>query len=238
MCYNGQKHERRVFSLERRASAGVKTEKEGELDKIAYEYLKKKIILGELKPGQSITEIDISKELNMSRTPVRAALKMLGNEKLVKLFPSKGAFVSELTMRDIEELFGFRILLESEALKYFVQFAPDGVIDGHIKVFESCLDMGEFSEDYHLADSMFHMDIMKYIRNSRILETYVQLLDQIDRARHIAALDPRRVRSTPVEHMEILEYAKARDLEKATDALIKHLKSVEDSTLDSFRNVY
>lgn len=214
------------------------TESRVELDKRAYEYLKRKIILGEVQPGESLVETDISKELNMSRTPVRAALKMLESENLVKLFPAKGAFVANLTIQDIEELFEYRILLETEALKSFIKNASDALIDTYLDAFKRYSDMDEFKEDYHAMDSQFHLDIMKFIHNSKILSTYFQLQDLIDWSRHIAALDQSRVRSTPGEHIEVLNYMKARDLEKANEALVKHLKSVEASVLSSYRNVY
>lgn len=209
-----------------------------ELDKTAYLYLKNKIISGELHPGQSIVETEISNELNMSRTPVRAALKMLEKDSLVKVFPAKGAFVADLTVQDIEELFEFRILLEKEGLRCFINNAPDDVIDHYLSLFNRYTDMGQFLEDYHDVDSNFHMTIMKYIQNTRIISTYVQLYELINWSRHIAANDKNRARSTPKEHIDILEYAKKRDIENATAALVKHLKSVEQSVIYSYKNIF
>lgn len=205
-----------------------------ELDRQAYEYLKKKIILCELEPGQSIVENDISMELNISRTPVRAALKKLENENLVKLFPGKGAFVTDVTTQDIEELFQYRQLLECEALKKYIQDVPDISTDKYIEQFSKFQRMEKFSEEYHHIDLQFHMEIMRYIRNSRMLATYMQLCDQIDRLRHMAAQDESRLRSTLGEHLLILEEVKKRDYERAREALANHLKNVKGSTMAAF----
>jgi len=204
----------------------------------AYVYLKKKIINCEFVPGQSIVENDISQELNISRTPIRSALRQLESEQLVRLIPNKGALVTEVSFTDIEELFEFRTLLEIRALRNYVQFASDAQIEEHYKTFERYQGMKNFSEEYHDEDSRFHSNIVKYIRNSRMLTTYYQLCDQINRLRHIAALDPSRVGSTPQEHIEILKWIKIRDAENAEKAMVQHLDAVKKSVMNSFKNVY
>ncbi len=212
-----------------------KTEKSCELDKLAYEWLKSKIIACELEPGQSIVENDISQELEISRTPVRAALKMLENENLVRIFPGKGAFVTDITTQDIEELFEYRILLEREALKNYIKYATEESIDMHVECFSAFQQMESFSKKYHEIDAQFHMEIMRNIRNSRMLATYMQLRDQLDRLRHIAALDSNRLRSTPAEHLDILAAVKQRDYMQAETALVNHLLKVKQSTMNAFR---
>ena len=204
----------------------------------AYVYLKDQIVNCQFAPGQSIVENEVSQALSISRTPVRSALRLLENEKLVRLVPNKGAFVTEVSTTDIEELFEYRILLEARALKNYIQFATDAQIDQFIDLFKSHEGMENFSEEYHAVDADFHMSIVHYIRNTRMLDTYYQLCDQIDRLRHFAALDPSRVVSTPQEHLDILNWIKARDFEHAEQALVQHLEAVKLSVINSFRNVY
>ena len=204
----------------------------------AYTYLKKKIISCEFEPGQSIVENDISLALNISRTPIRSALRQLESEQLVRLIPNKGALVTDVSVTDIEELFEFRTLLEIRALRNYVQYASDAQIAEFYQTFERYQGMKNFSEEYHDEDSRFHSSIVKYIRNSRMLTTYYQLCDQINRLRHIAALDPSRAGSTPQEHIEILKWIQIRDAENAEKAMIKHLEAVKMSVMNSFKNVY
>ena len=204
------------------------------LDQQAYEYLKRKIITGELAPKQSLTESEISAELNISRTPVRSAMKMLESSQLVEIIPGRGAFVTDVSIQDIRELFDYRILLECAALKNYMQMVPAVVVDQFIADFSECKKMEEFNEDYHVLDMNFHMEIIRYIGNSRMLTTYMHLHDQIDRFRHIAALDPARLRSTPDEHLYILQAVKQGDAEMAQAMLSGHLENVKRSTEAAF----
>lgn len=84
---------------------------------IAYEQIKKAILLKKLLPGQRLTEQWLGENLKMSRTPVRAALKKLEEERLVEMIANRGAFVYKPDMKEIKDVFDVRILLESYAAK-------------------------------------------------------------------------------------------------------------------------
>src|SRR5699024_9514850 len=84
---------------------------------IAYEKIKRAIMLKRLLPGQQLAEEWISKNLNMSRTPVRAALKKLQEERLVEIIPRRGAFVYEPSIKEIQDVFDVRLILECFAAK-------------------------------------------------------------------------------------------------------------------------
>ena len=74
------------------------------LKNVAYDYLLDAITSYEMKPGQAIVEQDVSDKLGISRTPIREALKQLESEGLVRHFPSRGTFVTNLTVQDVESL--------------------------------------------------------------------------------------------------------------------------------------
>ncbi len=81
---------------------------------IVYENLKRRIITNILKPGDPLNEGVLSKELKISKTPVREALQQLEKKGLVENIPGKGAFVSRFSFQDIRELFEIREILECE----------------------------------------------------------------------------------------------------------------------------
>ena len=87
------------------------------LKNVAYEYLLNAIMSYELKPGQVIVEQEVSDQLGISRTPIREAFKQLESEGLVHHFPSRGTFVTNLTVQDVEEIFQLREMFELTALK-------------------------------------------------------------------------------------------------------------------------
>ena len=84
---------------------------------IVYENLKRRIITNILKPGDPLNEGVLSKELKISKTPVREALQQLEKKGLVENIPGKGAFVSRFSFQDIRELFEIREILECEVIR-------------------------------------------------------------------------------------------------------------------------
>ena len=91
--------------------------KDKSLEDKAYNYLHDMIIQHKLQAGKRIIESDIADCLGMSRTPVRAALRRLEEEKLVYSLQNLGTFVEQLTVKDVLEMNELRIVLEVKALE-------------------------------------------------------------------------------------------------------------------------
>src|SRR5690606_31788629 len=83
----------------------------------AYQFLREKLIAGELNPGSRLSDLALAKEIGMSRTPVREAINQLASEDLVELVPHNGAFVKVPDEREVEELYDLRQLLETFAVE-------------------------------------------------------------------------------------------------------------------------
>lgn len=91
--------------------------KQVSLSQQAYECIKQEIVSLKLPPGSVINEIDLQEELDLGRTPIREALKRLSLEKLVIIVPRRGMFVTEIGIRDLQQLFEMRLPLESLAAR-------------------------------------------------------------------------------------------------------------------------
>ncbi|NLA59101.1 MAG: GntR family transcriptional regulator [Firmicutes bacterium] len=87
-----------------------------------YEELRRQILEGELPSGTRLTETKLAETFNTSRTPVREALALLRNEGLVCHKPGIGLVVSEVSIKDIEELMGIRRVLEEYALDQAIDY--------------------------------------------------------------------------------------------------------------------
>jgi DNA-binding GntR family transcriptional regulator len=85
------------------------------------QHLRKQIIMGILPPGSSLIENQLSSELGISRPPLREALRVLEYEGLIKNFPRKGSFVSEMSVKDFVEVSQIRIMIESFAIDLLQQ---------------------------------------------------------------------------------------------------------------------
>lgn len=84
-------------------------------DDLVADKIREAILHGALKPGEKIDEIGLAERLEVSRTPVRAALRTLAAEGLVTIYPHKGAIVNELSPEGLEEIYYIRSLLEGNA---------------------------------------------------------------------------------------------------------------------------
>ncbi|MEA3359914.1 MAG: GntR family transcriptional regulator [Thermodesulfobacteriota bacterium] len=83
---------------------------------IATEYLRKQIITGEMAAGQRINETDLASYLNISRPPIRETFRILENEQLVVNIPRRGTKVTNISMKDLQEVYQARKMLECYAI--------------------------------------------------------------------------------------------------------------------------
>jgi DNA-binding GntR family transcriptional regulator len=95
----------------------------------AYDQIRRNIVEGRYRPGQRLIEQRIAEELELSRTPVREALRMLQSEGLVRVEPNRGAAVRRLTVDDIADLYDFRARLEGYAAELASQRATADQLD-------------------------------------------------------------------------------------------------------------
>lgn len=109
--------------------------------------IQKWILSGELPEGSKLTEKDLCKKLNVSRTPIREAFRQLESEGLIEKIPNRGAFVVGLSNRDISDLFDLRCLFEVQAVEWAIQRMTDDEIS-------SLREIIEFMEFYTVKDDI------------------------------------------------------------------------------------
>ena len=216
---------------------------------VALLYLRGQIIDGHMQPGEKLVESNISEKLNISRGPVREALKQLAVEGLVDYHPNKGCRVALLSPRDAYEVFFLRGSLEKMALE-----KSGGHVDDYgILVMESALDeiKSLAGADDLLAevaaDEKFHAQIVlscQILRlykmwqllsplNGAMFLTLKNLSDEIDKDNPGVTRGDRLVSS----HERILQAVKAGDLKEACSALDSHyLKNGEIIYRHSLKN--
>ena len=211
------------------------------LKNVAYDYLLDAITSCELKPGQAIVEQDISDKLGISRTPIRDALKQLESEGLVRHFPSRGTFVTNITVQDVDEIFQLRELFEITALKNAIHSITEEELD-YIEERLRYLDdkrseESPTKETFYNSDRELHALIMKYSGNSRMIKFHKTLEVQLEQLRRISAMTPMRLVKSRQEHLDIIYALRTRDLANATRALLLHLQNIKTSTLNVCRNM-
>ncbi|TDL31060.1 GntR family transcriptional regulator [Jeotgalibacillus sp. S-D1] len=199
-------------------------------EELAYEKVKRAIMLKRLNPGQRITEDWVSQELNMSRTPIRAAFKRLESEGLIQLVPHKGAFVCNPSNKELEDVFHLRIMLEG----YAAQLAINHISENDLKEFEQLLEQEiasyksrDFEEFMHV-NGLIHSFAAK-IADNKFLMQQVETLNQWSDCYLILrdefyTTELKNVKSIP-EHKAIYDAYQKKDLPAVKKAIELHLLS-------------
>lgn len=195
---------------------------------IVYDNLKSRIIHNLINPGESLNEGVLSKELKISKTPIREALQQLEKEGFIESIPVKGAFVSMISIQDIRELFEIREVLECEVIKRAALKAdPDRVEAIKEKFVTSEGDNKRASAGQFKSGDEVHAFIFETFGNKRLKEIYKRLQDHIVRSRiHFFNQTPSgRSEEAFKEHLEILDALKAQDPVRAEKAVRDHLQN-------------
>jgi DNA-binding GntR family transcriptional regulator len=194
-----------------------------------YQYLFNEIVRNGMKPGDAISEADIAARLQSSRTPVREAMMILESEGILNRYPSRGCFVAQMTVPDVEEIFELRILLELCALRRAYSRIGDEELDALQAKLEA-LTPESATDAYYETDRELHSLLLKYCGNGRLLAFLGVLNAQIERVRVISASKPNRLAKSRREHLGLVRAIRARDLPQAEKLLEEHIGNVRDST--------
>lgn len=186
----------------------------------AVKTLRRKILSGELAPGERLREIALSEELGMSRTPIREAFQTLAAEGLVDLLPNRSVIVSVPDKSEAADVFIVLGALEGLA----GQLACRRMTADQIEI------LGELQDDltfhfekrdrlsYLEANRLIHEHIISCAASPSLMLAWRLLLPRAERARHVTTLDHARWAEAYEEHREIFAAITARD-----EVLIKQL---------------
>jgi DNA-binding GntR family transcriptional regulator len=143
--------------------------------------LRERIARGQLRSGSRLIELDISRELGVSRSPVREALLRLAEEGLVEILPYRGAMVVTLDKARLTELLEFRLALEHFALERLVEKndrAEIARLREHVKTLRAAIAGGDRQAAID-ADLAMHREMIALADNALVQRAYESLIVQI-----------------------------------------------------------
>jgi len=190
--------------------------------------LRQRILDGELPPGTALQEIPVAASLGVSRNTVREATRILSLEGLLKRNAHRGVKVAQLSLKDIEEIYQLRYLLEIPS----VLVAKDGDVDIFSEMQEALVGYAKAAQEVDWVravryDLHFHSLLIRFQRNRRLESFYQKLIGElrmgmvlVDRLHD----DPGRL--VPA-HQRIYELLIAGQLQECADLLLKHLRDSE-----------
>ena len=188
-----------------------------------YRLLKRDILNGRLKPGEKLVASRIAEAYGVSIIPVREALNRLRAEGLVTIVPHTGAYVTEIDLEDLKDLYPIRGVLEGLAARLACSRLGErdfGLLDRLIRKMDRVIEEGRFPEMGAL-NYEFHMAIYRASGNKHLVKLIEDLWQKTGRVRGIFALVPERAKESNREHREILQALEAGDARRAEELVIQ-----------------
>lgn len=188
------------------------------------------IMHGELAPGERLNERVLAERFNISRTPLREAIKILSLEGLVKLLPNRGAEVVQLTQSSVEDMFQVMGALEALAGELACMRATDDDIAEIRSLHEQMFEFFKAGDRaaYFSLNQRIHQKIVACAGNAELSAMYVNLTQRVHRARYMANFSRRRWSQAMQEHDEILDALSQRDSARLNSILKAHLHNKFD----------
>ena len=204
------------------------------LSEKVYRALKRDIIHGVYLPGEALSEKDLTDRYKGSRTPVREAAVRLQNERLLRIVPNRGYFVSPITLQALNDIYEFRTAVECAAAELAAaKGAPPELFKKLAQLAEaSCTPEDRKScMSFIEADTAFHVGIARLARNQMLVQAVSEARDQMERIMY-AALDIHYYGEVPGrEHRDILQAIQDRDPERARQRMHAHIVQSKDKVL-------
>ena len=189
-----------------------------------YQNLVDSIASGDLPAGTELKEQHLAKQMNVSATPVREALRRLASDGLVETVPYHGAVVRTLNQKEIQEAYACREALERLAVREAVHRLNERDIDylyQLIEEFDAAKGVLEVSE----ASQKFDEYIYHLSGNETLCKLLGMLKGVISRDRKYSSSSVERQKEIVKEHREIVDALKQREAERAQDAVSEHIRN-------------
>ena len=193
---------------------------------VVFESLRTAILEGKLKSGQRLMEVQLAEQLGVSRTPIREAIRKLELEGLVIMLPRKGAYVADLSFKDLIDVLEIRASLEGLAASLASGRRRDEDIEGLEKLareFEESVKSGDI-EEVLKKDVEFHEYIFSLANNKKLHQIINSLWEQVHRFRVTYVSDYEASLSLVEEHNKILEAIKEGNCELAKIYATEHIE--------------
>lgn len=189
------------------------------------EHVRQRIFGRALEPGAWIDEQRLCSEMGISRTPLREALKVLASEGLVTMKPRRGAYVTEMSERDVREAYQLLALLESDAAGEVARRASPAAL-AELAALHAALEAaaGE-REAFFAANERFHLRLLEIEGNRWRLHMVTDLRRLMKLNRHHSLFREGRLAESLQEHRELMAALERREPEAAVQLARAHFQN-------------
>jgi DNA-binding GntR family transcriptional regulator len=191
-----------------------------------YQELRRRIITGELRPGQAMRDAELMAALGVGRTPLREAMMLLASEGLVTTYHRQGTFVSTVTVEGLQNALEMRMNLELFAIRLCIRRAQDAELANLAELVERKRPLAD-AKSVLAFDEEVHATIVGLARNQYLSDAWARTYAVCSRIKHLS-LSP--VQSGEVVRQELAALVSAiceRDVARASAAMVTHLRSFQ-----------
>ena len=199
--------------------------------------LRQMLVENRIQPGAKLNERELSDGLNVSRTPLREAIKMLAAEGLVELLPNRGAIAVELTELDVCNTFEVMAGLEAHSGELAAQRITDAEL-AEIKAMHYEMLAAYTRRDlpgYYRINASIHRAINSAAKNPVLTATYNQVNARLQALRFRSNQDGAKWKAAVKEHEHMISALSARDPIAMREVLTNHLINKRDVVIDQMR---
>lgn len=192
--------------------------------------LRQMLVENQIAPGAKLNERTLCEAMNISRTPLREAIKALAAEGLVALLPNRGAVAVALSEEDVRNTFEVMAGLESQSGMLAAQRITDAELS-EIRALNLEMMAAHVRRDlstYYRLNAVIHRAINAAAKNPVLSATYEQVNARLQALRFRSNQDEDKWDNAMAEHTQMIEAMQARDAPALRDVLLKHLENKRD----------
>ena len=210
------------------------------LREIVYEELKRQILVGEISPGTRMMEVDLAEDMGVSRTPIREAIRKLEKEGLVTIEPRRGAYASDISIKDMLDVLEVRQDLEGMAAAMAARKVTEDEKRAFVEANTAYVDAVKSgnTEEIIRCDELFHQLIGSFSGNKTLTQLLSQVQELALRFRYLYYDDFTRYEKMPMEHEEIEEAILSGDSQKARVVAEEHVSKLKQFVTEEGANLF
>lgn len=203
----------------------------------AQQEIERMISIGEIGPGDKLTEAWLADRLGVSRGPVREAFRVLEEAGLLQLEKNRGVFVRDIPFAEVLEIFELRAMMEAHVGATLAQKATEPQLQALQTLVEQMESAATVDDEplYYRLNVEFHEAMVAFSGNRKLLALYRKLTRELSLFRRRNLSDQTQLLVSAAEHRHILEAVASGDAVRAAQALSQHVMMSRERTLKNDR---
>ena len=204
----------------------------------AYQQLRGDITRCSLAPGARITQAELVEEYGFSQAAIREALTRLNQDGLVEVIPREGYVISQMTLKQAQDLYETRLLVECEVARLAAARCPEAHLNQLTEIQENLTHWDDNIDQMVMTNSAFHIAVAEATGNERLLAMITGLHDELSRHLYLFYQIAQGQRMPPeigYAHERLIEALETGDGEAAARATHVEIEFVRDTVLSALR---